>query len=70
MTMLKKLIKVPPVKVVAAVKDTEYVILSDGTVARRNKPVVVNGLKYWNFKIDGRLVRIAGSKLMENSNGL
>ena len=70
MTMLKKLTKVPQAKVVAGVKDTEYVILSDGTVARRNKPVIVNNKKYWNLKIDGKVVRIAGSKLIPAAYGL
>lgn len=48
-----------PVTVAKCVTDivgTNYVILSDGTVARRLKPSIKNtGIKYYNLMVRGRL---------------
>ena len=63
--MIKKLIKVPAARTLATVGNSSYVVLSDGTVARRLKPVVVNDHPYYNMKIDGVLRRVSGRRLME-----
>jgi hypothetical protein len=63
--MIKKLTKVPPARMLALISDTEYVVLSDGTVARRLKPTVVNDHPYYNVNIDGKLRRLSGRRLLE-----
>lgn len=63
--MIKKLIKVPAARTLATVGTSNYVVLSDGTVARRLKPVVVNDHPYYNMKIDGVLRRVSGRRLVE-----
>lgn len=63
--MIKTLIKIPPARTLAIVGDSKYVVLSDGTVARRLKPVVINDHPYYNMKIDGVLRRISGRRLIE-----
>lgn len=63
--MIKKLIKVPAATTLATVGNSSYVVLSDGTVARRLKPVVVNDHPYYNMKIDGVLRRVSGRRLIE-----
>ena len=63
--MIKKLIKVPAARTLATVGNSSYVVLSDGTVARRLKPVVVNDHPYYNMKIDGILRRVSGRRLIE-----
>jgi hypothetical protein len=68
--MIKKLIKVPAARTLASVGDSSYVVLSDGTVARRLKPVVVNDHPYYNMKIDGVLRRISGRRLMSEAKSL
>lgn len=62
---MKKLIKVPAARTLASVGETPYVVLSDGTVARRLKPVVVNDHPYYNMVIDGVLRRVSGRRLVE-----
>lgn len=63
--MIKKLIKVPAARTLATVGNSSYVVLSDGTVARRLKPVLVNDHPYYNMKIDGVLRRVSGRRLIE-----
>lgn len=63
--MIKKLIKVPAARTLATVGNSSYVVLSDGTVARRLKPVVVNDHPYYNMKIDGVLRRVSSRRLIE-----
>jgi hypothetical protein len=67
---MKKLIPTQNARTVAAVKDTEYVVLSDGTVARRLKPVVINDRKYFNLIIDGKYTRIPALRLKEMAKSL
>lgn len=47
-----------PVDTTKSVKDldgTSYIVLSDGSVARRLKPKKTGGKKYYNLMIKGRL---------------
>jgi hypothetical protein len=62
--MIKKLIKTPPARLLASIPDTEYVVLSDGTVARRLKPYVVNTKVSYNMMLDGVLRRVSSRKLL------
>jgi|VirMetMinimDraft_7_1064189.scaffolds.fasta_scaffold07628_4 hypothetical protein len=62
--MITKLIKTPPARLLAAIPDTEYVVLSDGTVARRLKPYVVNTKVSYNMMLDGVLRRVSSRKLL------
>ena len=68
--MIKKLIKVPAARTLASVGDSSYVVLSDGTVARRLKAVVVNDHPYYNMKIDGVLRRVSGRRLIAEAKAL
>lgn len=61
---MKKLNKVPAARTLASVGDSKYLVLSDGTVARRLKPVVVNDHPYYNMVIDGVLRRVSGRRLI------
>lgn len=44
-----------------------YVLLSDGTPARRLKPIVISGRRYWNLAVtgDGKVKRVADDKLAD-----
>lgn len=65
--MIKKLNRLKPAKTLAQIGDTEYVVLSNGSVARMLKPYVVNEKPYFNLVIDGVLRRVSGRKLLEAS---
>lgn len=62
--MKKKLIKIPPAKAIASVANSEYLVLSDGTVARRLKPTMIGNLPYYNMSIDGKIRRMSARKLL------
>lgn len=62
--MIHKLKKTKPVKAVATIGDSGYIVLSDGSVARLLKPVVVNNKPSYNMVIDGTLRRITSKKLL------
>jgi len=62
--MIHKLKKVKPLKTVASIGDSGYIVLSDGSVARMLKPVVVNKKHSYNMVIDGTLRRITSEKLL------
>jgi hypothetical protein len=62
--MIHKLKKVKPLKTVATIGDSGYIVLSDGSVARLLKPVVVNNKNSYNMVIDGTLRRITSKKLL------
>jgi len=62
--MLNQLKKTKPVKAVATIGDSGYIVLSDGSVARLLKPVVVNNKPSYNMVIDGTLRRITSKKLL------
>jgi hypothetical protein len=62
--MINKLKKTKPVKAVATIEDSGYIVLSDGSVARLLKPVVVNNKPSYNMVIDGTLRRITSKKLL------
>jgi hypothetical protein len=62
--MIHKLKKVKPLKTVASIGDSGYIVLSDGSVARMLKPVVVNNKPSYNMVIDGTLRRITSNKLL------
>jgi hypothetical protein len=62
--MINKLKKTKPVKAVATIGDSGYIVLSDGSVARLLKPVVVNNKYSYNMVIDGTLRRITSKKLL------
>jgi hypothetical protein len=68
--MIKKLTKIPPTKTIASIGDTGYIVLSDGSVARLLKPVVVNNKSSYNMVIDGTLRRITSRKLLEAAKTL
>jgi hypothetical protein len=68
--MIKKLTKIPPNKTIASIGDTGYIVLSDGSVARLLKPVVVNNKSSYNMVIDGTLRRITSRKLLEAAKSL
>jgi len=68
--MIKKLTKIPPAKTIASIGDTGYILLSDGSVARLLKPVVVNDKSSYNMVIDGTLRRITSRKLLEAAKTL
>jgi hypothetical protein len=68
--MIKKLTKIPPAKTIASIGDTGYILLSDGSVARLLKPVVVNNKSSYNMVIDGTLRRITSRKLLEAAKSL
>jgi hypothetical protein len=42
-----------------------YVLLPDGTPARRLKPIVISGRRYWNLAVtgDGKVKRVSDEKL-------
>jgi hypothetical protein len=63
--MLDKLHKIPQTKTIASIGDSGYLVLSNGTVARLLKPVVVNNKSSYNMVIDGTLRRITASKLLK-----
>ena len=63
--MLDKLNKIPQTKTIASIGDSGYLVLSNGTVARLLKPVVVNNKSSYNMVIDGTLRRITASKLLK-----
>ena len=44
-----------------------YVLLPDGTPARRLKPIVISGRRYWNLAVtgDGKVKRIADDRLSD-----
>ena len=65
--MIKKLNPLKPAKTLARIDETEYVVLSDGSVARLLKPYVVNEKPYYNLVLDGVLRRVSGRKLLEAS---
>jgi hypothetical protein len=62
--MIHKLKKIKPLKTVASIGDSGYIVLSDGSVARLLKPVVVNNKPSYNMVIDGTLRRITSRKLL------
>jgi hypothetical protein len=62
--MITKLTKTSPARLLASIPDTEYVVLSDGTVARRLKPYVVNSKVSYNMMLDGVLRRVSSRKLL------
>jgi len=62
--MLNQLKKIKPLKTVATIGDSGYIVLSDGSVARLLKPVVVNNKPSYNMVIDGTLRRITSKKLL------
>ena len=62
--MIHKLKKTKPLKTVASIGDSGYIVLSDGSVARMLKPVVVNKKHHYNMVIDGTLRRITSEKLL------
>jgi hypothetical protein len=68
--MIKKLTKIPPNKTIASIGDTGYIVLSDGSVARLLKPVVINNKSSYNMVIDGTLRRITSRKLLEAAKSL
>lgn len=68
--MITKLIKTPPARTIASIPDTEYVLLSDGTVARRLKPYVVNTKVSYNMMLHGRLRRVSAKSLLDTAKTL
>jgi hypothetical protein len=62
--MINQLEKTKPVKAVAKIGDSGYIVLSDGSVARLLKPVVVNNKSSYNMVINGTLRRITSKKLL------
>jgi hypothetical protein len=44
-----------------------YVLLSDGTPARRLKPIVISGRRYWNLAVtgDGKVKRVSDDRLAD-----
>ena len=65
-----KLQKTSLVSTLASVRNTDYVLLADGTVARRLKPVVVRNNHYYNMVIDGRLRRFTAKKILTKAQKL
>jgi hypothetical protein len=65
--MSKKLNKIPPARAIAAVGNTEYIILTDGTVARRLKPTMIGDLPYYNMSINGKIRRMSARKLLASA---
>jgi len=63
--MNKKLTKVPPARTLAIIGDTDYIVLSNGTVARLLKPTVINDHPYYNICVNRRLTRMSGRRLLE-----
>lgn len=49
-------------------KDTAYIILSDGSVARKLKPTQIHNQKYYNFIINKKQERINAENVMEIYN--
>jgi hypothetical protein len=65
--MKKKLIKIPPTKAIASVANSEYLVLSDGTVARRLKPTMIGNLPYYNMSINGKMRRLSSRNLLASA---
>lgn len=65
--MSNKLSKIPPARAIAAVGKTEYIILTDGTVARRLKPTMIGNLPYYNLSINGTIRRLSARKLLASA---
>jgi hypothetical protein len=49
-------------------KDTSYIILSDGTVARKLKPTKIHNQKYYNFIIGKKQERVNSDDVLEIYN--
>jgi len=43
----------------------KYVLLPDGTVARRLRPYPIGGTTYYNIRVDGQHKRIRADRLAE-----
>lgn len=46
-------------------KDTNYIVLSDGTMARLIKPIVIHNQKYYNPIINKKMKRINTFEIMK-----
>jgi hypothetical protein len=58
--------KLPSAASYTQVGSTSYILLSDGSFARKLKPVVVNGVSYYNLsKGKGVLMRITPDRVAE-----
>jgi hypothetical protein len=64
-TMLKKLTKDEPAKIIAKVANTKYTVSSDGRVFRELKPTVIQGKHYYNIVVEGVLRRFSKDTLIE-----
>lgn len=53
--MLKKITQDIPAKVIGEFAG-KYIILSDGTIARRLKPTVIDGNNWFNMKVDSKTI--------------
>lgn len=43
----------------STIESNDYVLLPDGTVARKLKPTITNQKKYWFLSIGGKVVRFS-----------
>lgn len=43
----------------------KYVLLADGTVARRCRPYPIGGSQYYNLRVNGQHKRVRADKLAE-----
>jgi hypothetical protein len=64
--MIKKLNK-EKANIVAAIKDTPYVVSKDGRVFRELKATVIQERHYYNVVIEGVLRRIPKTQLIEEA---
>jgi hypothetical protein len=53
--MLKKITQDVPAKLIGEFAG-KYIILSDGTIARRLKPTVIDGNNWFNMKVDNKTI--------------
>jgi hypothetical protein len=67
--MKKKLNDPTPIKEIREIPTTKYILLPDGTLARRLKVFVQNDKRYYNISVQGKPARCSMFKLEELAKG-
>ena len=59
--------KKPKTAPIVTTERRAYVLLPDGTPARRLKPIVISGRRYWNLAVtgDGKVKRVSDDRLAD-----
>lgn len=64
--MLKKITQDVPAKLIGEFAG-KYIILSDGTIARRLKPTVIEGNNWFNMKVDSKTITRRSQRAIMNA---